>query len=158
MNPATFLQNLFGLEGQTAIVIGGTGVLGGAIAEGLAQAGARVIVAGRNESRGTDRVNQITEFGGEASFQKVDATSRDSLQTLRDGVDRDWKRTDILVNGFGVNSATSHEDVEDDDWHRVIDGNLTANHLACQLYAPAMAKTGGGDLRNTGSRTTHLPL
>ena len=60
MNPANFLQNLFGLEGQTAIVIGGTGVLGGAIAEGLAQAGARVIVAGRNESRGTERVNQPT--------------------------------------------------------------------------------------------------
>lgn len=158
MNPANFLQNLFGLEGQTAIVIGGTGVLGGAIAEGLAQAGARVIVAGRNESRGTERVNQITDFGGEASFQQVDATCRDSLQTLRDGVDRDGDRTDILVNCFGVNSATSHEEIEDADWHRVIDGNLTATHLACQLFAPAMAKTGGGAILNIGSVTSQLPL
>ena len=158
MNAASFLQNLFGLDGQTAIVIGGTGVLGGALSDGLAQAGARVIVAGRNESRGKSRVNQITELGGEASFLQVDATSRDSLQRLCDQVNQAWNRTDILVNCFGVNSATSHEEVEDDDWHRVIDGNLTATHLACQIFTPAMAAAGGGAILNIGSVTSHLPL
>ncbi|MAV34106.1 MAG: gluconate 5-dehydrogenase [Planctomycetaceae bacterium] len=158
MNSTNFLQQLFGLDGQTAIVIGGTGVLGGALSEGLAQAGARVIVAGRSESRGQSRVDQITQLHGEAMFQSVDVTSRDSLQRLCDRARQEWNGTDILVNCFGVNSATRYEEVDESDWHRVIDGNLTATHLACQIFAPAMADAGGGAILNIGSVTSHLPL
>ena len=65
---APFLHQLFGLDDQVAVVIGGTGVLGGALCEGIAQAGARVVVAGRSEERGHERVQAIEAFGGEATF------------------------------------------------------------------------------------------
>ena len=61
--PASYLELLFGLDGQTAVVIGGTGVLGGALAEGLARAGAFVIVAGRGAERGEERVRSIEKLG-----------------------------------------------------------------------------------------------
>ena len=81
-----FLRELFSLEGQVAVVVGATGVLGGAIAEGLARAGATLVVAGRNSERGAARVEAIRQSGGKASFVAVDAnspaTSRSSTLSL----------------------------------------------------------------------------
>ena len=71
-----YLEQMFGLSGQVAVVIGGTGVLGGALAEGLAQAGARVVVAGRSADKGQERVTAISKLGGEAAFLEVDVTRR----------------------------------------------------------------------------------
>ena len=73
---STFLRHLFGLDEQVAVVIGGTGVLGGALCEGLAQAGAKVVVAGRSEERGQERVKAIAALGGEATFLPVNADER----------------------------------------------------------------------------------
>ncbi len=64
----SFVENLFGLSGQVAVVIGGTGVLGGALAEGIAQAGATTVVAGRGKERGEQRVAAINKLGGKAHF------------------------------------------------------------------------------------------
>src|SRR5436190_17990090 len=80
--PSDFLEKLFGLNGQTAVVIGGTGVLGGALAEGLAAAGAVVVVAGRSHERGAERVAAIEKAGGRAIFLEVSAEQRDSVQQL----------------------------------------------------------------------------
>ena len=77
-----YLDKLFGLSGQTAIVVGGTGVLGGALADGLAAAGAFVVVAGRNAERGEARVSAIREAGGDACFTAVDAVERKSIENL----------------------------------------------------------------------------
>ncbi|GIW82678.1 MAG: D-mannonate oxidoreductase [Gemmatales bacterium] len=156
---AEFLTKLFGLDGQSAIVIGGTGVLGGAMCDGLAAAGAFVIVAGRSRERGEKRVQKIREAGGKADFIEVDATSRDSLLSLRDQTVKMCTNIDMLINCMGVNSAIPYEEIPDDDWHRVIDGNLTATHLACQIFAPQMAQQpNGGSILNIGSVTAHLPL
>lgn len=154
-----FVNQLFGLEGQVAVVIGGTGVLGGALCEGLAQAGAAIVVAGRSESRGHERVEVIRALSGEAGFMAVDSTSRESMQQLLDNTLGQHGRVDILVNCAGVNSATPYEEITDEDWHRVLDGNLTATHLGCQVFAPHMAKQDeGGSILNIGSVTSHLPL
>jgi NAD(P)-dependent dehydrogenase (short-subunit alcohol dehydrogenase family) len=156
---AEFLQELFGLDGQVAIVIGGTGVLGGALCDGLARAGAAVVVAGRSQERGQDRELHIRAAGGEAYFMPVDAGQRASLERLRDDVLRQLGRVDLLVNCAGVNSAVPYEQIPDDEWHRILDGNLTATHLACQILAPVMAvQTTGGSILNIGSVTAHLPL
>ena len=77
-------NDLFSLENQTAVVIGGTGVLGGAMAEGLAHQGARVAIVGRSVERGNQRVDAITTAGGKAIFQAADAMDRDSLVAARD--------------------------------------------------------------------------
>ena len=87
MTTAAYLTQLFGLEGKTAIVIGGTGVLGGAFAEALAGAGAHVIVVGRNADRGQDCVSRISSTGGTAEFVAADSTSRDDLQSIVDKLD-----------------------------------------------------------------------
>ena len=156
---SNYVTELFGLDNQTAIVIGGTGVLGGALCDGLAAAGAHVIVSGRSEERGTARVEAIEAAGGAATFHAVDASCRDSLTALRDRVVEQQGRVDILVNCAGVNSAVPYEEIADEDWHRVIDGNLTATHLACQAFAPQMAsQSDGGAVLNIGSVTSHLPL
>ena len=77
-----YLENLFGLTGRTAVVVGGTGVLGGALADGLAKAGAFVVVAGRGADRGEARVAAIRAAGGDATFVSVDAVDRESVKAL----------------------------------------------------------------------------
>lgn len=157
--PNSFLDGLFSLAGQTAVVIGGTGVLGGALCDGLAHAGAHVVVAGRSAERGAERVRAIAALGGSASYEEVDVTSRQSLEALRDRVVASRAAVDILVNCAGVNSATPYEKITDEDWDRVIDTNLKATHWGCQLFAPQMAaQSEGGSILNIGSVTSHLPL
>ena len=156
---SAFLHQLFGLDSDVAVVIGGTGVLGGALCDGLASAGARVVVAGRSRERGEARAAAIREAGGSAEFAPVDVTDRESFRDLRDRVLAAHGGVDILVNCAGVNSAVPYEEVTDEDWQRVLDTNLTATHLGCQLFAPVMAAGGrGGSILNIGSVTAHLPL
>ncbi|MBD3674985.1 MAG: SDR family NAD(P)-dependent oxidoreductase, partial [Planctomycetaceae bacterium] len=76
------MLDLYGLSGQTAIVIGGTGVLGGAMADALGAAGAHVIIVGRSEERGTAAVKKITDAGGSAEFLAADSTKRDDLEQI----------------------------------------------------------------------------
>ena len=154
-----YIEELFGLQGQTAIVIGGTGVLGGSICDGLAQAGAHVVVSGRSGERGNVRVQAIQEKSGSAEFIAADASSLDSLRQLKDSVVGQHGQVDILVNCAGVNSATPYEEITEEEWDHVIDGNLKATHFGCQVFAPQMASQNqGGAILNIGSVTSHLPL
>jgi len=154
-----FIKGLFGLDGQTAVVIGGTGVLGGAISEGLARAGAYVVVAGRSEQRGHGCVEIIRGSGGEAGFLPVDVYSRESVEKLLDTALGQCGHIDMLVNCAGVNSAIPYEEIADEEFKRIVDGNLTSTHLGCQVFAPQMAKQDvGGSILNIGSVTAHLPL
>ena len=156
--PADFLKSMFGLEGQVAVVIGGTGVLCGAMAQGLAQAGATVVVAGRDAEKGAKRVSEIEALGGKASFAEVDVMSRGSIEGLLVEALGTQGRVDMLVNGAGVNSASAYLDVKDEDWDRVIDSNLKAVHWGCQVFGKHMAEAGGGSILNVASVSSHLPL
>ncbi len=154
-----FLQNLFGLSNQTAIVIGGTGTLGGELAQGLARAGAHVVVSGRSQERGTERADAINAEGGSAEFIQSDAADAQSLNDLKSAVLEKRGTVDILVNCAGVNSAVPFEEIQLDQWQHVIDGNLTATFLACQIFAETMkTQEHGGAVLNIGSVTAHLPL
>lgn len=155
---ATYLQDLFGLDGQVAVVIGGTGVLCGALAEGLARAGASVVVAGRDAGRGAARVEAIEKAGGRAAFIPVDVMRRDSIEELLTQTLAAHGRVDMLVNGAGVNHASPYFEVADADWDRVIESNLKAVHWGGQVFGRAMAEAGGGSILNIGSVTAHLPL
>jgi NAD(P)-dependent dehydrogenase (short-subunit alcohol dehydrogenase family) len=155
---AEFLQSLFGLEGQVAVVIGGTGVLCGAMARGLAQAGATVVVAGRDAEKGAKRVAEIEALGGKAYFAPVDVMSRASIEGLLVESLGTQGRVDMLVNGAGVNSASDYLDAKDEDWDRVIDSNLKAVHWGCQIFGQHMAEAGGGSILNLASVSAHLPL
>lgn len=154
----SYVEDLFGLSGQVAVVVGGTGVLGGALAEGLAKAGASVVVAGRDEGRGRERVAAIVEAGGSATFGPVDVSRRDSIEGLLAHTLSTYGRVDMLINGAGVNSASAYLDVRDDDWDRVLTSNLTAVHRGCQVFGGHMAAHGGGSILNVASASAHLPL
>jgi NAD(P)-dependent dehydrogenase (short-subunit alcohol dehydrogenase family) len=153
-----FLQNLFGLDGRVAVVVGGTGVLGGELCNGLAQAGAAVVVAGRNAERGQQRVEAIATNGGHATFAAVDACSRESVQALLAKALEQHGRIDALVNCAGVNSATPYLDISDEEFRRIVDGNLLATHLGCQVFGRHMVESGGGAIVNIGSVTSYRPL
>ncbi len=156
---AEYVQKLFGLDGQIAVVIGGTGVLGGALCEGLAQAGATVVVAGRSEERGQERVAAIEELGGQAQYHSVDVTCRDSMQQLLDAVLEQYGQVDMLVNCAGVNSAVPYEEITDEEWERIFQGNVGATQKGCQIFGAHMAtQEQGGSILNVGSVTAHLPL
>jgi len=144
----SFLRGLFGLEGEVAVVIGGTGVLCGAMAEGIAQAGASVVVAGRDAAKGAERVAAIEGRGGRAEFLPVDVMSRGSIEALLAATLAKFGRVDHLVNGAGVNSAGAY----------LIASNLKAVHWGCQVFGRQMAEAGGGAILNLASVSSHLPL
>ncbi|HVC98896.1 MAG TPA: SDR family oxidoreductase [Pirellulales bacterium] len=159
-------SDLFNLEHESAIVIGGTGVLGGAMAEALAAAGARVAVVGRNEERGTRRVGQIESAGGRAMFQTADAGDRDSLSAARDAIVDAWGPLSILVNAAGGNrpDATLPPGADFcrlplDAWRSVFDLNLVGGVLLpCQVFGETMLAAGRGSIVNIASMSGMIPL
>lgn len=153
-----YLQDLFGFDGQVAVVIGGTGVLGGKLCEGLAQAGAHVVVAGRNAERGQERVAAIEKLGGQASFAEVDATNYDSVHDLMESAADVHGRVHSLVNCAGVNSSTPFFEITEEEFENVVRTNLFATHVGCQVFGCHMIKSGGGAILNIGSVTSHRPL
>jgi NAD(P)-dependent dehydrogenase (short-subunit alcohol dehydrogenase family) len=151
--------DLFDLTGRVAAVIGGTGVLGGALCEGLAAAGASVAVLGQSQERGAARVASIAGAGGRAAAITLDATELDSLRAAAGEVERQLGPVDILINAVGVNSSTPFFDIELEEWHRLIDVNLTSAFLACQVFGKAMVDRGaGGSIVNISSASSGPPL
>lgn len=153
-----YLTKMFGIEGQTAVVIGGAGVLGGALCRGLAQAGAHVIVADLTDEGCQQRVNELRNLGGQASYALVDATSRESIEQLRDTAVQERSRVEILINCAGINAGNDFFEATDQDWDRILTINLRAVFQACQVFGQHMTSQGGGAIVNIGSVTSHLPL
>lgn len=159
-------MKLFDLGGEVAVVIGATGVLGGALAEGLAQAGAKVAVLGRNRERGEACVKKITGAGGTAQFFAADAMSKESLAQAHREVDASLGATTVLVNAAGgndpkvtVTADRAFEQIVADDWRANFDLNLVGGALLpCQEFGPAMAKREKGSIINIASVSAHLPL
>lgn len=157
---------LFDLGGQTAVVIGATGVLGGALAEGLAAAGARVAVLGRNRARGEARARHIVAQGGQAAFFAADATERQSLGQAHDALEKDLGSPSILINAAGgndpkvtVSEERSFEQIALADWHANFDLNLVGGVLLpCQEFGPGMVRRGRGSIINIASVASHLPV
>lgn len=152
MNSAEYLTKLFGLDGKTAVVIGGTGVLGGAFCDALAGAGAHVLVVGRNAEHGEERVSQIAAAGGSAEFVAADSTSRADLESIVAKLAADGRRCDVLINGAGINSATPFLEIDDDEWDRIFNVNLRSVRLACQVFgAQMLEQETGGSIINIAS-------
>jgi len=159
-------MKLFDLSGEVAVVIGATGVLGGALAEGLAEAGAKVAVLGRNEERGRKRVEAIESKGGKAGFFVADAVQRESLQSAHEAVARSLGVPTILVNAAGgndpkviVTAERAFEQIALADWKENFDLNLVGGVLLpCQEFGPAMVARGKGSIINIASVAAHIPL
>ena len=152
-------NGLFSLDGDVAVIIGGGGVLAGAMAEGLAAAGAAVAIAGRTQEHADARAASIASTGKRAIGIQCDATSKSDLQKLLDTVLARFGRVDILMNAAGVNSASPFFDITEDEWQRIMDINLKSVFLACQVFGKAMVDAGrGGSIINITSVSGGPPL
>jgi len=159
-------MNLFDLSDEVAVIIGATGTLGGALAEGLAAAGARIAVLGRNAERGEARVKAIAEKGGLACFIAADALQRDSLSRAHAAVQKNFGPPTILVNAAGgtdpkvtVTADRAFEQIGIDDWRANFDLNLVGGVLLpCQEFGPAMGQRAKGSIINIASVSAHTPL
>jgi NAD(P)-dependent dehydrogenase (short-subunit alcohol dehydrogenase family) len=159
-------NSLFDLSGEVAVVIGATGVLGGALAEGLAMAGASVAVVGRNSQRGEACVKRIKDAGKRAEFFAADATDAATLRSAHAQIESKLGGPTILVNAAGgndpkvtVTGERTFESIAADDWRANFDLNLIGGALLpCQEFGPAMVKRGKGSIINIASVSAHLPL
>ena len=154
-----FLSELFSLDGKVAVVIGGTGELCGAMAEGLAQAGAEAVLVGRSEEKAAARMSSITAKGGKSRFVAADVGSRQALDTLRDEVLSQCGRVDILVNGAGVNSPTPVLEITEEEFARIMDINLAGVLRGCQSFGSYFLENNvAGSIINLGSISGLNPL
>lgn len=149
----------FRLDGKVAVVIGGTGVLCGVMARGLASAGAKVVLVGRSEEKAVANLDMIAEAGGEAVFEQCDASDKASVQTLLSNVLAKFGRVDVLVNGAGVNSATPFLEIPEDEIDRILSINYKGVVFACQVFAKHWLDVGeSGSIINVGSASGVTPL
>ncbi|MEY2999926.1 MAG: hypothetical protein RL648_140 [Verrucomicrobiota bacterium] len=152
-------QELFSLQGKVALVIGGTGELCGAMAEGLAAAGARVLLVGRNPEKAQARMAAIREAGGQADFLAADIRSREAVEGLLAQALDLAGQIDILVNGAGINSPTPFFEVSEMELDAIMEVNFRSVFLTCQVFGRYMVERGeGGSVINIGSMSGLVPL
>jgi NAD(P)-dependent dehydrogenase (short-subunit alcohol dehydrogenase family) len=154
----SLISDLFSLQGRTAVVIGGTGELCGAIAEAYAGAGAEVVLVGRDPAKAEKRLETIHAAGGKAYFVSADASQRQDLQLLLDQVQERSGGCQILVNGAGINSPTPFLEITDEELERILNVNFKAVVAASQVFAARMLESGGGSIINLGSMSGVMPL
>ncbi|MEQ1828412.1 MAG: SDR family oxidoreductase [Pirellula sp.] len=159
-------SSLFNLNHRTAVVIGGTGSLGGAMADALGASGARVAILGRSADRGMHRAEQIRREGGEAVFHSADALDRESLTRARDMIERSLGPVEILINAAGGNQSEATLQPGDDfchlplpAWQKVFDLNLIGGTvLPCQVFGETMLVRNSGSIINIASMSGIIPL
>ena len=150
---------MFSLAGLTAAVIGGGGVLAGAMAEGLAEAGGGIAILDLSPEAAQARAQSIVAAGGQAIGVRCNATVKADLEAALAATLGRFGRVDILLNAAGVNSGTPFFDIAEEEWHRILDIDLKSVFLACQVFGKAMVEAGrGGSIINISSASSTPPL
>jgi 2-deoxy-D-gluconate 3-dehydrogenase len=143
--------NPFNLNGRVAIVTGGNGGLGLAMARGLARAGATIALAARDDNKGQAAVTELTALASRSRFYSFEAASASSCRELIDAVTRDFGACDILINNAGMNRRKPPEQISEQEWHEILDVNLGAALFCAQGAYPHMKAAGRGKILNIGS-------
>ena len=144
-------MKLFDLTERVAIVTGGNGGIGLGMARGLAEAGAAVIVAGRDQAKGGQAVRELQALGAKAAFVAVDVKSESSCRAMVRAAAHEFGRLDILVNNAGTNIRKRPEEYALEEWRTLLEINLTGAFACCQAAYPEMVRSGGGKIINIGS-------
>ncbi len=147
----TYLEELFGLDGATAVVTGATSGLGAACALALARAGAKVVVSGRDRERGERVVAEIEAAGGTAQLELADLSDTADLAAFADRVLERHDPVDILVNAAGVFDRGDAVDVTLKQWDALLRTNVTSTFVLCQRFGRAMIERGRGKIVNFSS-------
>ena len=142
---------MFDLSGKVAVVTGGNGGIGLGMARGLAVAGASVVVAARNAAKSEAAMRDLESRGASALAVSVDVTQAAEVARMVEDTVATFGRLDILVNNAGTNIRHPLHELDEADWHTVIDTNLSSAFLCCKAVYPVMKRQGGGKIINIGS-------
>jgi len=153
-----YLNDLFALDGRRAAVIGGGGVLAGAMSIALARAGAKVAIIDLNPTAAQARAEEITKAGGGALALVADCTKRADIEAASAAIDKAWGGTDILINAPGLNSGTPFFEITDAEWEKLIAVDLKGVFLACQIFGKGMVARKSGSIINISSASSGPPL
>jgi len=155
----SYLEELYSLKGETAVVIGGGGVLAGCMAEGLAKAGADIAILDLNLENGKKRAGECSGHGVKSEAFKIDASSKSELEEAAEKIISMFGAVNIVINAPGINSATPFLEIEETEWQKIIDVNLKSIFLSCQVFGRHMINAGkGGRIINISSVSSSLPL
>lgn len=149
---------LFELKGRVAVVMGGTSGIGRTIALGLAEAGADVVATGRRENLVKDVAAAIEKVGRKSLAKATDAASRESIDSLRDAVVKEFGRVDILLNAAGQIFRKPTVSISEAEWNGLMDVNLTGTLRACQSFYEPLQQSGHGRIVNIASLNSYVSL
>jgi 2-deoxy-D-gluconate 3-dehydrogenase len=147
-------MQLFDLSGKVAIVTGGNGGIGLGIARGLAQCGADLVVAGRNVDKNQAAVAELEALNARAISLVIDVTDPAQIEQMVARSAERFGGVDILVANAGTNVRKTPQDYTAEEWHHIIDTNLTSVFQCCQAVYPRMKQRGGGKIVTIGSMTS----
>jgi len=147
----THIKDLFSLEGKVAVVTGGAGHLGSAMSEGLAEAGAHVVIVSRSVDKCRKRAEKISRDNPEAFAVQTDVTDKASVRNMVDETMKKFGRFDILVNDAGGTTSSLLEDMPLEEWNQCLSVYLTGTFLCTQAVVEVMRKGGGGSIINISS-------
>jgi len=142
---------MFDLTGKVAIVTGGNGGIGLGMARGLANVGARVVVAARNKEKSDAAVRELRTLGSDSLALQADVADEQAVDALVKKTMSQCGRVDILINNAGVNVRKPPHELALDEWRQVMDTNLTSAFLCSRAVYPHMKALGGGKIINIGS-------
>lgn len=158
-------KTLFNVAGKTVVITGGTGVLGGAMAEGLADAGAQVVVVGRRKDAGEAFVKNLQSRGGKSMFVQADVLDEGQLIRGKEAILNQFGKIDVLVNAAGGNlpgavitPTQTFFDLDMNEFKKVVDLNLTGTVLPTKVFSAEMAQRKEGIIINIASVTSFQPL
>jgi 2-deoxy-D-gluconate 3-dehydrogenase len=142
---------MFDLQDKVAVITGGNGGIGFGMAQGLATAGARIVVAARNAAKSAAAVELLKSSGAESLAIEVDVTSEASVAQLFEQVQAECGRVDILINNAGINIRKPAHEMALAEWQKVIATNLDSAFLCCRAAYPHLKRAGAGKIINIGS-------
>ncbi len=153
------IHEMFSLDGKIAVAIGAGGVLAGEMARGFASAGADVVIVDLNEDNAKMRADEARALGRKALACPADVTSKADLESALQQTLSTFGRVDILLNAAGINSGTPFFEIQESEWHRILDVDLKSVFLACQVFGKVMVESGnGGSIINISSASSGPPL
>lgn len=149
------MNHPFRLDGKVAIVTGGNGGIGKGMAMGLAEAGCRIVIAARNQTKTEAALREFQEkFGQPALGIQVNVKNENEIRAMVQKVKEVFGRIDILINNAGMGIRKNPQDYTNEDWNEVMDTNLRSAFLCSQAVYPHMKEIGGGKIINIGSMTS----
>ncbi|MCU7723154.1 SDR family oxidoreductase [Actinoplanes sp. KI2] len=148
----SYLNEVFGLRGRTAVVTGGSSGIGRAMAVALGRAGARVLVVARREAPMAEVVAELRGYGAVGHAISADLADRAAVAAVIDKIICGYGEPDVLINSAGVNRRPPLDELTEDDWDVTLAANLTAPFLLGQAFGPRMAARGWGRIINVVSQ------